>query len=319
MSPHLDAATDRSRTLADMAAPSLPPISIDWEVIESTTDRHPFDRLGWELIARAGQIGEYVVDSTGLGDDGNRRALSLDEAVIGGLFVRMTKLLRGLFDASQSDESEVHQIVARCVVETAVNLRWLLHRNDPEEYKRFRADSFVTWRKWLETTEPTGDSKLDRIASRMRRHIENELSAASLTWADVPKASGSWGRGSFRQRLADLNLERLYLVLFATHSSYVHGSWHELRTFHLKTEGDGLHLDSTFGELGPPTSYEVTIASLEAASDYVKAMPVPAAAADAVIALAEPTIEACARLGVAFADYVSRGGLDPLLERHVTG
>jgi hypothetical protein len=230
----------------------------------------------------------------------------------------MTKLLRGLFDASQSDESEVHQIVARCVVETAVNLRWLLLRNDPEEYKRFRADSFVTWRKWLETTTATGDAKLDGIAVRMKQHIETELAAAGLTWADVPKQPGGWGRGSFRQRLADLNIEGLYLVLFATHSYYVHGSWHELRTFHLKTEGGGLHLDSTFGELAPPTSYEVTIAALQAACDYVRALPLPAAVVNEVVAVSEPTIAACARLGAAFADYVSRGGLDPLLERHAT-
>jgi hypothetical protein len=319
MTRQREATVRRVTHTADVAALVLPPISIDWGVIESTTERHPFDRLGWELIARAGQIGEHVVDSTGLDDDGNRRPLTLDEAVIGGLFVRMTKLLRGLFDASQSEESEVHQIVARCVVETAVNLRWLLLRNDPQEYKRFRADSFVTWRKWLETTGATGDSKFDGIAARMKRHIENELAAAGLAWADVPRQPGSWGRGSFRQRLADLDLEGLYLVLFATHSYYVHGSWHELRTFHLKTEDDGLHVDSTFGELGPPTSYEVTIASLHAACDYVKAMPVPAAMAMAVVSLAEPTIKACARLGAAFADYVSRGGLDPLLERHASG
>lgn len=64
-------------------------------------ERHPFDRVGWELIARAGRIGECVVGSTCLDDDGKNRPLTLDEAVIGGLFVRMTKLLRGLIDASQ--------------------------------------------------------------------------------------------------------------------------------------------------------------------------------------------------------------------------
>jgi hypothetical protein len=297
---------------------SLPPISIDWNRIESATDRLPFDCLGWELIARAGQLGERVVDTTGLDDRGNRSPLTMDEAVIGGLFVRMTKLLRGLFDASQAEESEVHQIVARCVVETAVNLRWLLLQDDPEEYKRFRADSFVTWRKWLDRTRATGDAKLDAMTDRIKEHVKNELAAAGLTWADIPKQAGRWGRGSFRQRLADLNIEDLYLALFATHSYYVHGSWHELRAFHLKTEEDGLHLDPTFGDLAPTTSYEVTIASLQAACDYVKAMPVPSATANDVITAAEPTIDACVRLGAAFADYVSRGGLDPLFERHRT-
>lgn len=302
-----------------MTALGLPPISIDWDVLEETTDRHPFDRLGWELIARAGQVGEHVVETTGLNESGDRRALTLDEAVAGGLFVRMTKLIRGLFDASQSEKSEAHHILARCVIETAMNLRWLLLQDDPEEYKRFRADSFVTWRKWLDTIKPSGNAKVDGIASRMKQHIENELTAAGLTWADIPKQSSSWGRGSFRQRLADLNCEDLYLVLFATHSYYVHGSWHELRTFHLRTEDGGLHLDETYGAVAPPTLYEATAASLQAACDYVRAMPVPTDFAREVVTLAEPTIKACHRLGAAFSGYTSRGGLDPLLERHATG
>lgn len=299
-----------------MTGLSLPPISIDWEAVESASERQPFDRLGWELIARAGQIGEIVVEATGVDDSGNRRALTLDEAVIGGLLVRMTKLLRGLFDASQSDESEAHQILARCVVETAVNLRWLLLQNDPEEYKRFRADSFVTWRKLLAVTKPAGDATLDGIAERVERHVERELAAAGLTWEDIPKQPGSWGRGSFRQRLADLDMEGLYLTLFATHSYYVHGSWHELRTFHLRTEESGLHLDSTYGGLAPPTSYEAASASVRAACDYVNLMPVPRSLSSDVVAIGRPTIKACARLGVAFAGYTSRGGLDEFLERH---
>jgi hypothetical protein len=302
-----------------MSRLSLPPISIDWDVIDSTAERWPFDRLGWELVARAGQLCEQVVDATGLGDDAGPRELTIDEAVIGGLFVRMTKLLRGLFDASQSDESEVHQIVARCIVETAVNIRWLLQQDNPEEYKRFRADSFVTWRKLLGGMGQTGDDVLDSTAERVQRNVEGELKAAGLAWEDIPKRPGSWGRGKFRQRLVDLDLDLggLYDPLFATHSYYVHGSWHELRTFHLKTVDGGIYLDPTYGELAPTTSYEVVVASLQAACDYAGSMPMPSELAADVVALAEPTIKACHRLSAAFAGYISRGGLDDLLERHL--
>lgn len=301
-----------------MSPLSLPPISIDWDLIESTSERWPFDRVGWELIARAGQIGEHLIDATGADEEGHRRGLTIDEAVTGGLFVRMTKLLRGLFDASQSEESEVHQIVARCVVETAVNIRWLLKQDDPEEYRRFRADSFVTWRNLLSGLDVTGDPVLDGTSARVRRNVEDELKAAGLTWEDIPKRSASWGRGSFRQRLADLDLEGLYDPLFATHSYYVHGSWHELRTFHLKTEDGVTLLDRTYGGLAPTTSYEVTATALQATCDYVRSMPVPSNVAAEVVELAQPTIEACRRLSAAFASYVSRGGLDDLLERHVS-
>ena len=44
--------------------------------------------------------------------------------------------------------------------------------------------------------------------------------------------------------------------MFATHSYYVHGSWHELRTFHVRGGPDGMELELDYGELAPPASYE---------------------------------------------------------------
>jgi hypothetical protein len=195
-----------------------------------------------------------------------------------------------------------------------------LWRNDPEEYKRFRADSFVTWLKWLEQTadETDTDPQADALAARLEVHIEAELTAAGLTRADVPKRTGSWRGGNFRARLADLDLEHLYLIFFSTHSYYVHGSWHELRAFHLHAEADGLHLDETYGGLSPPAAYEIAIVVFDAVADYVRAMPVPTLDADAFISLAERSKAAAAEASAFFASYLARGGLEELLDRHST-
>lgn len=293
------------------------PISIDWENLEKTDNSYPFHRLGWELLARAGQIGEQVAALTGLESEAaERRPLTLDEQVLAGLFVRMAKLLRGIFDSSQASESEAHQVLARCAVETAANLRWLVRRSDPEEFKRFRADSFVTWRTLLGRITPTGDEILDATDDRLRRQITEELAAAGLTWDDIPARPGSWGRGSFRQRLDELGLGELYDLLFATHSSYVHGSWHEIRAFHLKTSEVGVEVDLTFGEVAPTTLYEVAKITLDAAVDYTRAMPLPAGLERELAEIAERTGSACAELAAAFAGFIARGGLDSTLERH---
>jgi hypothetical protein len=68
---------------------------------------------------------------------------------------------------------------------TAINLRWLLSRNDPQEYKRFRADSFATWLKCLEQTaaETHAGPQADALAARLQVHIDAELAAAGLTRA----------------------------------------------------------------------------------------------------------------------------------------
>jgi hypothetical protein len=237
--------------------------------------------------------------------------------VIGGLFVRLTKLIRGIFDSTQAEESESHHISARCALETAVNVRWLLSRNDPEEYKRFRADSFVTLLQWLdETANDAGASEpADAIAARLTNHIEGELAAAGLTRDDIPRRPGAWGRGSFRARLRDLGLERLYLVFFSTHSYYVHGAWHELRAFHLRSEADGLHLDETYGGLAPSTAFETVIVVFDTVIDYVRAMPVGALDSQEVVRIAEHSKLGTERAGALFADFLARGGLDEMSRR----
>ena len=113
-----------SRRRVNLAALGLPLIRIDYGELAETSERYPFDRVGWEFIARAGQLAELVVAQTGTlpraagpGPKPGRRALTLDEAVIGGLLVRVAKLLRALFDSTQSEQSEAHHILARCAVE----------------------------------------------------------------------------------------------------------------------------------------------------------------------------------------------------------
>jgi hypothetical protein len=133
---------DADRSLAALDALGLPRLSVSLAQLKaSSTDREPFDVVGWELVGRAGRACEMLVDATGGCADGSRRGLTIDEAVNGGLLVRTTKLVRALFDATQSEESEAHQILARCIAETTVNLRWLLVFGDAETYKRYRADA----------------------------------------------------------------------------------------------------------------------------------------------------------------------------------
>lgn len=78
-------STDREREalyLEALDALGLPRLSGSTDSLRSaTTDRRPFDVAGWELIARAGMVGEMVIGATGRLPDGSSRGLTLDEAV----------------------------------------------------------------------------------------------------------------------------------------------------------------------------------------------------------------------------------------------
>ena len=149
---------DEARFLEALAILDLPRFSESADSPRAArTDRSPFDVAGWELIARAGMLGETVVAATGQLPDGSYRALPLDEALNGGLLVRLTKLLRALFDSTQTD-SEAHQILARCAGETAINLRWLLRIGNPEH-----SNAFARRPSWLSSALRTRLMRMLRI------------------------------------------------------------------------------------------------------------------------------------------------------------
>lgn len=308
---------DEARLVQALTALDLPRFTESADSLRAAhTDRTPFDVAGWELIARAGMIGEVVIAATGRLSDGSYRALSLDEALNGGLLVRLTKLLRALFDSTQTD-SEAHQILARCAGETAINLRWLLRIGKPEHYKRFRAEAFVALLRTADKVdEDVEDPVLRGTGALVTEILARELRDAGLERGDVPKRTGQWG-GTLRQRFEALDESGLYDAFFATHSDYVHGSWHELRTFHLQSVEGGYALDLTYGGLTPSAMYETARLVLQAVDDYADQMPVAGLDLEALRVVTQGTIEAAKFASLEFARFVAEGGIDREVNRHL--
>lgn len=260
---------------------------------------------------------ELVVGATGRQTDGSTRGLTLDEAVNGGLLVRLTKLLRALFDSTQTEDSEAHQILARCAAETAINLRWLLRFGEPEHYKRFRADAFVALLRTADKVEPDHEDPVVRATGeRVSETVARELHDAGLERSDVPRRVGQWG-GTLRQRFEALDESGLYDAFFATHSDYVHGSWHELCTFHLRRANNGYELDLTYGGLTPPAMYETSRLVFRAIQDYVDHMPLAELDVESLDTVAQGTIEATTFATLEFARFIAEGGIDDQLNRHL--
>lgn len=260
---------------------------------------------------------EIVVGATGRRPDGSTRGLTLDEAVKGGLLVRLTKLLRALFDSTQAEDSEAHQILGRCAAETAVNLRWLLLFGKPGDYKRFRADAFVALLRAADEVEPDHPDPIMRATGRrVCETVTRELRDAGLERSDVPRRAGKWG-GTLRQRFEALGESGLYDAFFATHSDYVHGSWHELRTFHLKTTGRGYELDLTYGGLTPSAMYETSRLVFRAIGEYIDRMPLGGLDLGSLRTVTQETIEATTFATLEFARFIAEGGIDDQLDRHL--
>ncbi|WP_183343651.1 DUF5677 domain-containing protein [Conexibacter arvalis] len=293
----------------------IPAIRIDTGHLSETDDRGEFDELGWQMLARAGRLCQLLVEKASRRSDGTPIGLTLDEAVIGGLLVRVGKLTRAIFDSTQADGSEAHSPLSRCLGETAITLRWLVWKSDPISYRRFRADSFARWRAWLQRAAATSE---DGTARQLRQGIENhiaaELKAAGLSWDDVPSRPNSWGP-DVRRRFEDLDQYWLYEALFVSHSTYVHPTWNELRAFHLASAEGELRLDSTYAGIAPIAAFVLSRLVAEACLDAMSVLPHDLDTA-AFSDVAKHTVRASQHLCALFSEFAARGGLDDDLRKH---
>lgn len=287
----------------------LPPIVIDFDELRQVDERHRFDELGWEVLGRAGRIAEQVV--AGVARATPPTGLTLDEAVVGGLLVRTSKLVRGVFDASQMDESDAHLVLSRCALESAFTLRWLVRHGSARSFARFRADSFAHWRVQLDRMKAAAheeDSVMRANREQVEAHIAAELELAGVRWEDVPAKPNSWGP-DMRQRCKALGQEWVYESFFASHHNYVHPSWHELSALHLETENGGLRLSPGFSEIAPIAAYVLSGVICEAVRDAAEFLPDDMDHDDLDERVAN-TVEASQLLAVEFSDYLARGGFD---------
>jgi hypothetical protein len=95
-----------------------------------------------------------VAGALRLEDTGQPRGLTLDEAVLAGLIVRCMKLQHGILSSAAPQRLELVNFFMRGIVESAVNLRYLLHEKSPDLFERFRRYSLRTdaaLRKRIET------------------------------------------------------------------------------------------------------------------------------------------------------------------------
>jgi hypothetical protein len=266
------------------------------------------------MLARAGKLAERLIASA---QEKQGEGLDLNQAVIGGLLIRSAKLTRAIFDSTQAEESEAHATLSRSLAETTATLRWLIQKGQPTSFRRFRADSLARWRGFLgemdEDQEETQSAQA--LREKVKSYVKAELDSAGLTWEDIPLKPNSWGP-SARQQFEDLGQGSVYNVLFATHSSYVHPTWHEIRSFHLAPAPNGFHLDPSYAGMVPVAAFLLSRLVAEACKDAATVLPNDLES-DALAEVVEHTVHASRILSMEFGDFIARGCLDDQFARQL--
>lgn len=237
---------------------------------DRSMDSHAIGELAFELYKEAGKLIALALSTSG---SPQREPLPRNQAICAGLLMRLAKFqLVVLQLTSGSARGEVVQALNRCILETAVNLRFLIRRDDDCFYHQFVLHSLGPERELFNLIESNikarGGEKLP-IEERMLESIERVCRMSGVTITDVQTRYGDWG-GGLLERLRFLGCVEYYLFVLRLPSHAVHGSWVDLALHHLKEAASGFEVDETWSPVDSRLLLPVCqVMILPAVADFV--------------------------------------------------
>ena len=165
-----------------------------------------------------------------------------------GLASRQMRLLSYLAGNPMFWKYPVAEYVLRPMVDTRILIAWLIKKDDPGLYEKFKSFGVgrLKLRKlhledFLETEELAGDFEdhLAWLEARVNRETLEEFQEVDL--------GGNFSGRSIRDMAIESDLKRLYDLDYAPLSAELHGEWQSLEEWDLAASGDPLHQGHLFG------------------------------------------------------------------------
>lgn len=192
------------------------------------------------------------------------------QAICCGLLVRLVKymLCADVVASSLHQSADVLMAINRCMLESAVNVMFLLVKDAPEVYEDFVKKGLGPEREFhdfiQENVAATG--RATPMEERMLASIVRVFEHSGVRLEDVPTRHQEWG-GNMRSKMEELEWVGLYIG-YRTWSHAVHGTWADVVMRHLVYEPDGFELEWMLGSTDSRLFNATAKLNLEAAARY---------------------------------------------------
>ena len=226
----------------------------------------------FDLYREAGGL-LTVTSAAYVGYAGDVVKLERNQAICAGLLVRISKLMLSVVKLSSGIEhGETVQALNRCIIESIVNVRYLILKDSESVYDRFVKNGLRAERELYDIIHKnikSRDGEQLAIESGMLKSILEKCEWSGVTIDEINPKAGSWGC-SFENRVRSLGFdESAYTIMQGIPSHAIHGTWMDLLTNHLLRKEDGFELNfdhtQTDGELLMPVAF----LAAEAAREYL--------------------------------------------------
>jgi hypothetical protein len=165
--------------------------------------------------------------------------LDKDE-VLFGLTSRQFRLFSAIVGDPQLWTPDLGFMFHRVMADTQIVITWLISKNDPSLYHRFKLYSLGKQKLFKLHLEDIGEQTgmnmtelEDGLADRINEELWEEL---------LPIELGAVFEGTDTRKMAnDVGLDNLYHMVYSPASSELHGEWTSLKEYHLQRCGNPLH------------------------------------------------------------------------------
>lgn len=131
--------------------------------------------------------------------------------------------------------AETLRILERCITESAINVLWLCHKDDPSLFDRYLADGTkndLELRTVILENVGRRNGKQLVIEERMLRSIDRLVRSTGLIGEEIVEIPGL---PNFKQRLESLDFDEYHYLAFQKMGSHsIHGTWPDLLTYYLE-------------------------------------------------------------------------------------
>ena len=251
------------------------PVEVTDEVLQECREKGQFGSLLFDLYKEAGGL-LTVTSAAFVGYPGDAVKLERNQAICAGLLVRISKLMTSVVKLSSGIEhGETVQVLNRCIIESIVNVRYLMLKDSNEVYDRFVKNGLRPERELHDAIHENirlRDGQRLAIEEGMLKSILAKCESSGVTIDEIDVKAGSWG-GSFQDRVKALGFgEKAYTILQGIPSHAIHGTWMDLLNNHLlRVEGGfdpNFDHTQTDGELLMPVAFLVAEAAREYLAKY---------------------------------------------------
>ena len=177
-----------------------------------------------------------------------------------GLASRQLRLLGYLAGNPMFWEYPVAEYLLRPMVDTRILIAWLIHKDDPELYEKFK--SFGAGRLKLHKLHLEDFVEAEELAGEFEEHLaylEARVNRQTLEEFQAVDLGGNFAGKSIRDMARESGLKRLYDLDYAPLSAEHHGEWQSLEEWDLAASRDPLHQGHLFGAFGAPAEEAIAI------------------------------------------------------------